>query len=414
MTTSVALLHYTAPPIVGGVERVVGAHARAFAEAGHPVRIIAGRGHSPGRGVVFIRIPLADSRGPVIDSLRAALEAGSIPATFDATVDELVDQLRAALEGADVLIAHNVCSIPKNRARTAAGHRIAAEPGGPRVVAWHHDVAAAMPRYAEALFPGEPWDLVRRAWPGVPIVAVSRSRAAAFRRVSGGAAERISVIPNGVDWAAMLGLTPTTARLVDELGLAEAAPILLVPARMTARKYIALAVRLLAAIRARGDDARLVLTGSLDPHDAGSAAHRREILALARELGVGDTVHVVAGRLGRSPTARQIVDLYRLADALLVPSTDEGFGLPILEAAAARLPVICTDIAPLRELAGADALYVEPDASPDELAARVLAYLKADPRHRLAARIRRTYDWRRIFEDRIRPLVEAVAAGHVP
>ena len=40
----VALLHYAAPPVIGGVESVVGQHARLMADAGHQVCIVAGRG----------------------------------------------------------------------------------------------------------------------------------------------------------------------------------------------------------------------------------------------------------------------------------------------------------------------------------------------------------------------------------
>ncbi len=61
----------------------------------------------------------------------------------------------------------------------------------------------------------------------------------------------------------------------------------------------------------------------------------------------------------RSP--RVVADLYRIADALFLPSREEGFGLPVLEAGVSRLPVICADIPALRELAGDDATYVDPD-----------------------------------------------------
>ena len=43
---NVALLHYSAPPIVGGVESVLAHHARLLSEAGHNVRVIAGRGEA--------------------------------------------------------------------------------------------------------------------------------------------------------------------------------------------------------------------------------------------------------------------------------------------------------------------------------------------------------------------------------
>jgi len=39
-----AILHYTAPPVVGGVEAVIDAHARIFLQMGYPVSIIAGQG----------------------------------------------------------------------------------------------------------------------------------------------------------------------------------------------------------------------------------------------------------------------------------------------------------------------------------------------------------------------------------
>jgi hypothetical protein len=42
--TSIALLHYSVPPVVGGVESVLAQHARLIAGAGHAVRALAGRG----------------------------------------------------------------------------------------------------------------------------------------------------------------------------------------------------------------------------------------------------------------------------------------------------------------------------------------------------------------------------------
>jgi len=44
--TTIALIHHSAPPIVGGVESVIGHHARLMADAGHDVRIVAARGEA--------------------------------------------------------------------------------------------------------------------------------------------------------------------------------------------------------------------------------------------------------------------------------------------------------------------------------------------------------------------------------
>lgn len=69
----------------------------------------------------------------------------------------------------------------------------------------------------------------------------------------------------------------------------------------------------------------------------------------------GDVVH--AGHLSRA----EAVLLLRGALACAYVSLYEGFGLPVLEAMAARTPVVCSDIGPLREVAGDTALFVEPD-----------------------------------------------------
>jgi len=52
--------------------------------------------------------------------------------------------------------------------------------------------------------------------------------------------------------------------------------------------------------------------------------------------------------------------LYHAASMFVFPSLSEGFGLPILEAFACGLPVIASDLPALREVAGARALWVDP------------------------------------------------------
>jgi glycosyltransferase involved in cell wall biosynthesis len=68
--------------------------------------------------------------------------------------------------------------------------------------------------------------------------------------------------------------------------------------------------------------------------------------------------------------------LYTGAIALLFPSYEEGFGWPVLEAQACGCPVITSDRAPMTEIAGNGALFIDP-ASPD-LAARTIAEHAAD------------------------------------
>ena len=137
----IALLHYAAPPVVGGVERVIGEHARLMADAGHKVRIIAGRGAAVDPRTEFISLPLVDSRNPTILQAKSELDSGRIPSAFESLVDRLSNDLGSVLQNVDVLVAHNVCSLHKNLALTAALKHLEDAELHSRLIQWHHDIA---------------------------------------------------------------------------------------------------------------------------------------------------------------------------------------------------------------------------------------------------------------------------------
>jgi glycosyltransferase involved in cell wall biosynthesis len=66
------------------------------------------------------------------------------------------------------------------------------------------------------------------------------------------------------------------------------------------------------------------------------------------------------------------------AAAVVLPSRDEGFGLPVLEALACNVPVVCSDVPALREVAGGQATLV-PYGDVPALAAALAAALEDPP-----------------------------------
>jgi len=401
----IALLHYSVPPVVGGVESVLAHQARWMAAAGHRVCVVAARGADLAPEIPLRQAPRIDSRHADVLAVKQQLDAGQVTADFHALRTAIVEELAPLLADCDVVIAHNICSLAKNLALTAALNQLYTDPAFPHLVLWHHDLAWTTPRYRRELHAGYPWDLLRTDWPGATQVVISQLRRQELAGLLQIPAESIHVVPNGVDLERFYKLEAETADLAARLDLLAAAPLLLLPVRITRRKNIELAIRVMAALRDRMPAARLLVTGPLGAHNPANAAYFDELRRLRAALGLDAQVHFLAELSDAFLSDAVISDFYRLADALLLPSFEEGFGIPLIEAAISHLPVFCTDVAPLPELGAGDVTYFAPDADPGQVAAAVAARLEGSAVYRFAARARQQFTWRQVYALYIAPLL---------
>ncbi|MDP9169149.1 MAG: glycosyltransferase family 4 protein, partial [Acidobacteriota bacterium] len=108
---------------------------------------------------------------------------------------------------------------------------------------------------------------------------------------------------------------------------------------------------LVRAFRALPPDWTLVLAGSAAGFDAGTT------LDAMRESGCADRIRIT----GHIPD-EELAGWYARASIFAFPSLDEGFGIPILEAMAAGLPVVTSNRSALAEIAGPAALLVNPES----------------------------------------------------
>ncbi len=399
----IAILHYAAPPTIGGVEATIAAHARLFADHGYAVKVIAGCGEQFDPRVPVQTIPTIDSRHSFVVQVNQKLVNGIVPDDFYPLTDAIHHGLQEAMADVDICIAHNVLTLHKNLALTTALRQVA-QTQKLRLIAWSHDLAWRDPVYREEIRPGSPWDLMRQAWDNVKYVVVSEARRNELALLLNIAARDIAVVPPGLDAFEFLQVNDQTSIWMRDLKLLDAAPLLLLPARVTRRKNIELAIEIIAALRERGHAPKLVVMGPLGPHNPANAIYLDELRELRRARGVEDAVIFLQEQGGVNDAARR--GLYALADALLFPSAREGFGIPILEAGIARLPIFCADIAPFRESAGEWASYFALDEAPAAIAARIADALARDARYQLKQRVVREYAWQRIFAERIEPLLQ--------
>jgi glycosyltransferase involved in cell wall biosynthesis len=402
--TKAALLHYSATPIVGGVESVLGQHARLMADAGHQAQVVAGRGQQIDPRIPFVQVPMADSRHPDVLGIKSELDKGRVPPEFAEAVDSLTANLGEVLDDVDVLFAHNVCSLNKNLALTAAIHNLA-DRKDLKIVLWHHDLAWTTPRYQAELHDGYPWNLLRQAWSGVKQVTISEMRQRELAELFQIDPKEIEVIPNGIDIANFHKLEKQTRAYVKQLDLHSASPFLLLPVRITPRKNIELAIHVCANLLRHFPNLKLVITGPLGPHNPANVKYFEKLTALRGELDLVHCVCFLAELTGEYIPDRVIWDFYHLADALFLPSREEGFGIPVLEAGLANLPVFCSDIPPLRNLGGSYVTFFSPDDDPEKIANIIVSTLSSMALFQMRARVRAQYTWEGIYTRHIAPLL---------
>ena len=412
MKSKVAILHYSAPPVIGGVEAVMQAHAHQLQQAGYSTTIIAGRGSQEhvGLDVSFIHIPEIDSQHPDILAASSILEKGQIPTNFEDLVVQLLNKLAPLLKNFDNLIVHNLFTKHFNLPMTAALFHLLDQNiihGG---IAWCHDFTWTSPNSRSKVYPGYPWDLLRKQHPRLSYVVVSEERQRDLANLFECPVEKINVIYNGVNPQDLLGLSSEGMELIKRLNLLDSELNILMPVRVTQAKNIEYALQVLAMVISNGIAAKLVLTGPPDPHDAHNMAYYHSLHQMRRKLGIEDRMHFVfeAGPDPEQPyqiNSQVVGDLFRISDLLFMPSHREGFGMPVLEAGLTGIPVVSTEIPASVEIASDEVLLIKPDQDPHTTARQILELVEGNPISRFRRKVRQDYTWEAIFSKDIEPLL---------
>jgi glycosyltransferase involved in cell wall biosynthesis len=407
----IAILHYSAPPVVGGVESVIQAHLRLLKANGFHVTVIAGTGDANAliHGTEYVQIPELSSHHPDIMKASRELEQGNVPGNFNELVARIESRLGAILLPMDRVIVHNVFTKHFNLPLTAALVNLLDQGKLHGCIGWCHDFTWTSAHSGSKVFSGYPWDLLRTPRKDIRYITISKFRQQELAGLLGCAAEDIEVIYNGVDPQELLGLSQTGLALINRLELWDAGLILIMPVRVTQAKNIELAIRLASILKKHNVHPRIVLTGPPDPHDLDNLTYFQSLLDLRRELDVEDEIRFVyeSGPNGEPFMVDMNIvgDLYRVSDALFMPSHREGFGMPILEAGLAGLPVFCSTIPAAKELGGSEVTTFSPNEHPENIAALILDQMEHNSSWRLRRRVRQGFTWQRIFQQKILPLL---------
>lgn len=183
------------------------------------------------------------------------------------------------------------------------------------------------------------------------ILAVSECTKRDIVRYFGANPDKIDVIYQGCEpqYAENPGPSATTA-VRRRYGLPE--DFLLFVGSIEERKNLGIAVEALARLRGTHPALHLVAVGKRTPYTA-------RVEARAAALGLQDRLHCLHGVPDEDLRA-----LYHAARIFIYPSRYEGFGIPIVEAIHAGLPVIAATGSCLEEAGGPACRYIAPDDAP--------------------------------------------------
>ena len=403
---NIALLHYSCPPVVGGVEEVIRQQADLLHRNYHHVKVLAGAGEQFSDKFPIEINPILSSRDTRVQNAHKNCLNGNTEPLIKLK-DKIHDYLCSSLKNFDAIIAHNVISMNFSLALTMAMHHLA-ETHSIKVISWNHDSPYFYKNYPSYL-DNEPWKILKTFNSKIHYIAISHSRKNRFQRLFNMKAE-ISVIPNGIDPFDAFKLHPATVDIIKENSLFSADLIFVQPSRLIPRKNIELSIRVLRAIHDTGINAKLILTGAHDPHGPLEKSYYSDLKNLARSLKVEKDLIVLEDYTLKTsqkikPDQIFIRDFYLLGDVLFMPSLDEGFGLPLLEAGMTKLPVICSNIKPFIEIGSDNVCSFNLDETPEKIANQALNFLKKIPTHKMYRKVIKNYVWDIIYESHIYPLL---------
>ena len=268
-----------------------------------------------------------------------------------------------------------------------AGHRIKHALDRPLVTTFH-----TLGRVKESLGETESPDRARAEEEVVAcsdvICAAGPTETNHLVELYGAPADRVQIVAPGVEHALFSPGDPEGARSALGLG---AEPVLLFVGRVQPLKGLDLAVQTLDALDGNRGRARLLVVGG--PSGRQGRAELTRARRLVASAGLAERVRFVAPQ-----PHHRLATYYRAADAVLVPSRSETFGLVALEAAACGAPVVAAEVGGLRTLVRHGRTgYLVADRNPRSWAQRVEEILEdrltAAAMALEAAAVARGYSW---------------------
>ena len=410
-------MHYTAPPRkVAGVEVVIDYHSRILTKQGYDVRLIFGNGGGLDyKNLEECEVPLLSPENPRVQKVQKnILKKHGKTEEFEKLKNEIRQDLKKVFSGLNSCIVHNIPSMPFNFAATAAVNELVDEMKM-RFIFWLHDTILVREKW-KGSFGKFPLTLLHHKNQRITFVTPTSFRAKQFASLREPyKIPKMKVIPNGVSVEEYLKIDKITKQLMRRLGLLFDDFIIVTPVRVLPRKNIELALHVVHELLHLSGKRKikLVITGP-PGGDSESVAYMAKLRNIIKMRRLQDSVIFCHNLISfkRQFSNNNIIkwsvaDIYNIADLVFIPSKEEGFGLPVIEAGAARKPIFCSRIPPFQELIREDieGYMFDLKNPPVDIAFRIYRMMLESAVDNNFDKVVEKYDWESIALKKIIPLL---------
>jgi len=407
----VLITHYSLPPVVGGVESTLKPMAEVFARNGYLVTVLSGTGSIEGQNIKTSLVPDLNPENPHVRETQRVLRFGSLPEFYEYRMQNLQRRIEAEIGNIDTIIIHNIMTMPFNLMATEAFWNYISKYPDKKYYIWTHDLGWLIDEYKSNLFDRRPWSLLKTAMPNVKYITVSEYRKRQMADLLNLPRRKITVVPNMIKYQDFFKFEPVTTMITDHLRIFKRYPIILIPARIIPRKNVERSIRVIAALRNTWPNLLGIITGAPEKENGELTEYSAGLYKLIQEYDLSENLFFLSNifeHLNIAPEKNRAVvrDLYFISNLVIYLSTDEGFGLPILEAGIARTPLVLSQIPVFREVAHEGVLYLPLDESPEYNANRVVRFLtETQPRSDiLFKKIIEENNWDNLWENHLRSI----------
>jgi glycosyltransferase involved in cell wall biosynthesis len=415
--SKIGIVHYTAPPRkIAGVEVVIDYHSRILIRQGYDVRLIFGTGGGLNyKNVEECEVPLLSPENSRVQTVqKEILEKHEKTEEFEKLKNDIKKQLKPLFSDLNSCIIHNIPSMPFNFAATAAINDLTKDLKK-RFIFWLHDTVLVREEWKESV--GKfPLTLLHHKNQRITFVTPTSFRAKQFDALKEPyRIRRMKVIPNGVSVEEYLKIDETTKQLMGRLGLSFDDFIIIIPVRMLPRKNIELALNVVhELVHISGKKKiKLLITGppGSDPDSVAYESKLRSIIKMRRleesVIFCHDLISFKREFSNDKIMKWSVADVYNIADLVFIPSKEEGFGLPVIEAGAARKLVFCSRIPPFQELIREDieGYMFDLNNPPMDIAFRIYRMMLENTVDNNFDQVVEKYDWESIVLKKLIPLL---------